>query len=153
MAAQKFSSLPIYSLRLVKDKTLKYPLFQVDSSNIAAQVFQAYLQDRATEHVAVLLLDGQNNFLGIVTVALGGISRTHVSARDVITPVIAGRANAFIVGHNHPSGEVSPSPEDKDFTDSVKKAGELMGCTLLDHIIVSSGLNKAYYSFLDSGIL
>lgn len=150
MVLKRFKSLPVYRLKLVKDRRVKYP-FQVNNNAQASAVFLSYLGGEATEHLAVLLLDGQYNFLGISTVAIGGLAGITLHVRSIFAHVITGRAHSFIVGHNHPSGDPSPSDMDISFTRDMKEASHIMGIEMLDHIIVSSGLNKNTYSFLANG--
>ena len=150
---QEYSMVPCYQLRVVKESVLKVPMFKVEDHMRAGEVFHAYLHDRPSEFLAVLLLDGQSNYLGIGTVAIGGLAEVKANVRDVMSHVIAGRAHAFILGHNHPSGDPTPSMKDLEFTQAVKEGAKILGCTMLDHIIVSSGMNKAIFSFLDSHIL
>ena len=64
-----------------------------------------------------------------------------------------GRASAFILAHNHPSGNVTPSPEDIAFTVKMKAGAELIGIPLIDHVIISSGLRPGAMSFLNNGLL
>ena len=70
--------------------------------------------------------------------------------REVFTDTITDRASAIIVAHNHPAGELIPSPEDIEITARLKVAGDTFGIRLLDHIIFN---RKGYYSFLEKGEL
>ncbi len=146
--------LPIYRLQLLKEGNLEYPdLDSIGDSRVASEIFHNYLSDRAQEHVAVLLIDGAGHYLGITTVSIGGISSANVFPRDVFSPIIAGRASGFILGHNHPSNDVTPSIQDIEFTKRLFEASNIIGIPFLDHIIVSSGQNKAYYSFKDKSTI
>lgn len=146
---QQYSILPIYSLKLVKEKSVKYPVNQVANAVLGAEVARAYLQDKDCEYLAVILLDASSNMIGISTVSIGTISRMQCAVRDIFKAAIVGRANAVIVCHNHPSGDTTPSQEDRIFTQSIVRASAIMSIPLLDHIIVSSGVNNRYYSFLE----
>lgn len=148
-----YSRVPVYSLKLIKERGLRYPLSKLDSPNNATSALRAYLQDKDCEHLAVLMVDGHNNFLGLTTVAIGGISGLKAGVRDVFKAAIAGRASAIILGHNHPSGDPSPSSEDILFTRKVQEGSEVLGIPLLDHIIISSGMNLDNFSFLVNGLL
>lgn len=145
--SQAYDMLSVYSLQVVKERGLKYPTNKVRDQNEAASVMNEYLKDRSCEHLAIILLDGQNNMIGISTITIGELSGLSCSIRSVFEHVIGGRANAFVLGHNHPSGNVNPSPEDIIFTKNLIKACGIMGVPCLDHIIVSSGLNDDVYSF------
>jgi DNA repair protein RadC len=73
-------------------------------------------------------------------------NKTQVHPRQVFAEVLADRAGAVIVAHNHPSGNVEPSTEDMGITNQFKSAGGILGIKLLDHIIFN---RTGYYSFLE----
>lgn len=147
MSATTYNMLPTFSLKAVRERGLKYPLSICSHQMEAVSILKAYLWDKETEHLVVLLLDQQNNFLGLSTVAIGGIAGVHTQCRDIYKAAILFRAAAIILSHNHPSGCVDPSPQDIDFTRQAVKAGKVLGIPIHDHIIVSSGKEFSYYSF------
>jgi DNA repair protein RadC len=149
----QYSTVPRYSLKLVKEKGIRYPLNKVSSSESAELVLRTYLEDRDCEHMVMLMVDGQNNMIGVHTIAIGGISGVHTSIRDCLKHAIAGRAHAFILGHNHPSGDPNPSQEDIDFTFKLKEAADIIGIPCVDHIIVSSGITSRSFSFFQNKML
>lgn len=102
------------------------------------------------EFFGVLCLDARQQPIGFVTVSLGGIASAAVDIRIVLKPPLLTNASAFIVTHNHPSGDPSPSPEDVALTERISKAAQTMGLRLLDHVIVT---DTQSFSFLDSGLL
>ena len=73
---------------------------------------------------------------------------TLVHPREVYADALTDRAAALVVAHNHPSGKVDPSPEDREVTSRLMAAGETLGIRLLDHVIFSL---EGYYSFLEHG--
>lgn len=147
-----YTTIPIFTLRVVREPSVRYAYPTVGNHTAASAALQAVLQDRATEHLCALMLDGKHNNLGVAMVAQGGIHGLHVQVRDVLTPVLLHRAAAFILAHNHPSGDTEPSPEDMAFTQSCYKLAKELGCPMLDHIIISSGINRGEsYSFMDHG--
>jgi DNA repair protein RadC len=89
------------------------------------------------EELWVLLLDGRNGLRAARRVAVGGIHGLHVSVRDVLRIALREAASAFILVHNHPSGDPTPSREDETFTRAVTEGARLVGCPLLDHVIVA----------------
>jgi DNA repair protein RadC len=89
------------------------------------------------EELWVLLLDGQNGLRAARRVASGGIHGLHVSVRDVLRIALREAASGFILVHNHPSGDPTPSREDETFTRAVTEGAKLVGCPLLDHVIVA----------------
>ena len=149
----KYSTIPRYSLKLVKEKSIRYPLNRVMNSNQAEVVARAYLEDKDCEHLIMLMLDNQNNLIGVHTVAIGGISGLQVAISDMYRHAIAARAHAWICSHNHPSGDVNPSQMDIDLTVRLHETGKLLGIPIVDHLIVSSGLNPGVYSFFQHRLI
>lgn len=146
-------TLSVFSLKLSKDSDIKFAIDTIDYAEQAAIAMRAYLEDRDREYVAIIMLDGQNNMIGISTISIGGIAGASANARDVLKIAILCNASGIILGHNHPSGSLEPSFEDIVFTRSVKDGCELMGITLLDHIIVSSSFKPGAMSFASKGLL
>ena len=99
-----------------------------------------------------MMLDRQNQLIGINTVSIGSLSTSIVHPREVWKPAILSNATAVIFGHNHPSGEPTPSTEDKELTKLLVGGGKLLGISVLDHIIIGDGTDQ-YFSFADEGML
>jgi DNA repair protein RadC len=89
------------------------------------------------EELWVLLLDGRNGLRATRRVASGGIHGLHVSVRDVLRIALREAASAFILVHNHPSGDPTASSHDETFTRAMTEGAKLVGCPLLDHVIVA----------------
>jgi len=89
------------------------------------------------EELWVLALDGRHGLRAARRVASGGIHGLHVSARDVLRVVLREAASAFVLVHNHPSGDPAPSDEDLAFTECVAEAAAVVGTPLLDHVIIA----------------
>ena len=83
----------------------------------------------------VVMLNGAHEVLGTFVATVGLLNRTIVHPREVYAPAIKERAAAIAIAHNHPSGNVTPSEEDKDVTIRIKKAGDILGIKLLDHVM------------------
>lgn len=90
------------------------------------------------EELWVLALDGRARIRGMRCVARGGLHGVGSRPADVLRAALRLGASAFILVHNHPSGDPTPSPEDVSFTDSVAGAALVVGVPLLDHVVVSS---------------
>jgi DNA repair protein RadC len=88
------------------------------------------------EHFIVIHLDSQNHLIARETVAIGGLNTAHVPTREVFKGAVLNGSAALILVHNHPSGDPKPSRNDYEFTRRLKRAGALMGITILDHIII-----------------
>lgn len=102
------------------------------------------------EQFKVLLLDQQNNCLGISTVATGGISACIADLRLVFALAIKAKATGIIISHNHPSGNMKFSEQDKILTSRFREAGKTLDIPVLDHIVVGK---DEYLSMADSGPL
>lgn len=148
-----YNVIPMYQLKSVRERGVRYPRSTCSNENDAVSILQTYLWEKDCEHLVSLLLDGQNNFIGMTLVAKGGIHGLHVGVRDVFKLALLHNAHAIIMSHNHPSGNVEPSSEDLVFTKACIQAGTNLGCPILDHIIISSGIEKGHYSFLSHGII
>jgi len=106
--------------------------------------------DRKQEHFLCVSLNGAHEVQSVRVVSIGLVNRTIVHPREVFADPLTDRAAAVVVAHNHPSGRVEPSLEDRDVTRRLRQAGETLGLRLLDHVIFST---KGYYSFLEHGEL
>ncbi len=105
-----------------------------------------HLADRKQEHFICISLNGANEVIAVRTVSVGLVNQTQVHPREVFADPITDRAAAVIVAHNHPSGSLSPSSEDKEITRRLREAGTILGIKLLDHIIFNQ---KGYFSFVE----
>ena len=102
------------------------------------------------EEFKVLLLNRSNTVLGIYPMSKGGVSGTVVDAKLVFSVALKCNASSIIIAHNHPSGGLTPSEGDKKITEKLKKAGQYLDVTLLDHLIITK---DDFYSFSDNGLL
>ncbi len=107
--------------------------------------------DRLQEYFLCLSLNGAHEVIKTRVVSVGLLNRALVHPREVFADPIIDRAAAVIIAHNHPSGNVEPSMEDREVTIRIKAAGETLGVELLDHVVFSS--TGLYYSFLENGEL
>lgn len=102
------------------------------------------------ERFVAIALDAKNRPVAEVEVARGGLSACPVSPADVFRALLREAAAGVVFVHNHPSGEPSPSREDLALTERLRRAGELLGVHVLDHVIIG---REGYFSFLDAGLL
>lgn len=106
--------------------------------------FHPRLRGEGRESFHVLLLDGRHRLLGEQAVSVGTLTASLVHPREVFREAIRGAAAAILLVHNHPSGDPSPSGEDRSVTTRLVAAGALLGIQVVDHVIVSAG---GHYSF------
>lgn len=128
-----------------KDEKVK-----VTSSSIAYEVVNKRLWDLPHEEFWILLLNRANQVIREECISKGGVSGTVVDIRIVCKSAIENYASGIILAHNHPSGQIQPSMEDKNITKKLRDALGYFDIKLLDHIIVGDG---KFFSFNDEGIL
>lgn len=104
------------------------------------------------EQFVVLYLNRANLVLGAHQVFTGGLTGTVADVRIILGVALKSMACGMIISHNHPSGLLTPSATDKELTERIKQAGELMDIKLLDHIIVSPA-EGSFFSFAQEGLL
>jgi DNA repair protein RadC len=120
------------------------------SSPAEAYALVRDLRRARKEHLVSLYLDAQNRLICRETVSIGSLNTTRTHPREVLQPAIVNSALAFILVHNHPSGSLDPSRDDVEFTRTMARAGDLMGISLYDHLIVS---RRGYVSLKERGLL
>ena len=143
--------IPIYHIKLVREGRQPVERKRVKGPQDAAEVLRAFLADTDREHFVALLLDAKNQLIGIHTVAIGSLDTCVVHPREVFKAGILANAASVILAHNHPSGDPTPSPEDRAVTRQLVDAGQMLGIDVHDHVIVGEG--SLYCSFLEAGFL
>ncbi len=104
---------------------------------------------RMQEHFLSVCLNGAHEVLSVNVCSIGLVNRTLVHPREVFGEAVRQRATAILVAHNHPSGNLEPSMEDKDVTRRLKQAGDILGIKVLDHLIFSE---EGYLSMLEGNL-
>lgn len=136
----------------VKYHTKNKPKKSIACSNDIYKTIKTWFDD-CMEHrerfIAVSLNRG-NKIIGIQNVGEGGTSSCIVDKKIVAQGAILSNASAVILAHNHPSGQLKPSENDKKITNEIKEGLKLFGIQVLDHLIVTE---DSFYSFADEGIL
>ncbi|MDM7997588.1 MAG: DNA repair protein RadC [Acidobacteriota bacterium] len=102
------------------------------------------------EHFFSLHLNSKNQLIREVLVSIGSLSTSVVHPREVFAPAVRDSSAALVFMHNHPSGDPTPSREDKECTQRLIHAGQILGIRVLDHIVLG---HNDYYSFADAGLL
>jgi len=128
---------------LVKEQTYAYSTDEtiIDSPEKAANIIESLwdASNLAQEHFWLLALDGARKVTGAFTVTIGTLMSSLVHPREVFQRALLAGAASIIVAHNHPSGSMDISDQDREVTKRLKKAGELLGIRLDDHIICGGG--------------
>ena len=115
----------------------------IDSPGAAAAVLSQDLMWQNQEKFAVLLLDVKNRLIGTQVITIGTATETLAPPREIFREVIRHGATRVVVAHNHPSGNVEPSPQDIELTRQLLAGAQLLGIPLLDHLILGDGNHQS----------
>jgi DNA repair protein RadC/antirestriction protein ArdC len=145
---QAFLDLYRMSSSLTREKPI------LSSPTIAAGYMHSVInQVHDKESLVVAFLNTKNRVIDYEQVSIGTINSSVIHPREVFRNAILNKAVSVLLCHNHPSGDLTPSPEDLAVTKSLKEAGEMLGIPVVDHIIIT-GLNRQdVYSFRAQGVL
>lgn len=123
---------------------------KISSAQDVVNMILPQVRDLKTEVSKIIFLDSDNQIIDISDTATGTVNQALPIIREIIHTALQKYAAAIVCVHNHPSGNTSPSLEDKKFTQELAAAGKLMGIKVLDHIIIG---NDTFYSFANDGML
>jgi DNA repair protein RadC len=107
----------------------------IHSPGDAAQILMPMLAHREQEYLLSMLLDTRNRMMDVAEIYHGSINASLIRVGEVFKPALQRNATSLLVGHNHPSGEPSPSPEDVAVTRAIVQAGKLLDVNVVDHIV------------------
>lgn len=145
-----------FTLQEVKVTYTRPPLSKmtkVRSSNDVERVLRKHIDPSQLDYKEffwIMLMSNSFHVLGIAKISEGTTTATQVNVKEVFQILLKTNAVSFILVHNHPSGNLTPSEADLTLTRRIKVLAELMDVKLLDHVILSS---EGYYSFADEGTL
>lgn len=126
---------------------------KISSSKNSYEIFiQGWEQGKIEllEQFKVMLLNRNNRVLGIANVSQGGVSGTFVDPKIIFGIALKGNASSIVLCHNHPSGNLRPSPEDIRITKKLTQCGLFLDLPIFDHLIIT---NQRYFSFADEGLI
>jgi DNA repair protein RadC len=123
---------------------------KISKSQDAFEIFHSLMGDLPYEEFWLLLLNRANRVVRKVKISEGGVSGTVVDPKKIFQICLEQHATSIILGHNHPSGTITPSEADNKITKKIKDCGLLLDVAVLDHIIVG---DDRFYSFADEGTL
>ena len=109
----------------------------VDSAAAIADLVSPLLARERREKVVVLVADAANRVLRVVPVATGGLDSSPLPVREVLQAVLRYDGRAFALAHNHPSGDPTPSVQDREATDAAGRAADAVGLRFLDHVVIA----------------
>nr|WP_274377130.1 DNA repair protein RadC [Desulfofalx alkaliphila] len=111
----------------------------INSPDDAAALVMDEMHHLDREHFCAILLNTKNHVLAVETISVGTLSSSLVHPREVFKIAIKKSAAGMILLHNHPSGDPSPSKEDIAITKRIMESGEILGVSVLDHLIIGDG--------------
>ena len=144
-----------YRIALVKDRRVAFEPCQLVNSQQSQPLIKKLIESQGQpdrEQFCVILLNSKNEIIGLNIVSTGDLSSAKVHPREVLKPAILSNSAAMILCHNHPSGNLSPSPEDIAITAIIVQASKIMGIQVHEHLIISMHDDR-YFSFADHGII
>jgi DNA repair protein RadC len=120
----------------------------------AAVLTSALLANATVEKVLALHLTTRHDLIGVHVVSTGTLDSSLVHPRDVLKAACLSNAAGLLLVHNHPSGDPTPSADDRALVARLRAAGDLLGVELVDALIVTDPVNGLqYFSFREAGML
>ena len=123
---------------------------KITSAKDIVNIVMPQLRDLKTEVFKVVFLNTDNRIIDISNTAVGTIDEAFPIVREIIHAALQKFAKSIICVHNHPSANITPSAQDKEFTKELSDAGKSLDIKVLDHVIIGDG---QYYSFADEGLI
>lgn len=136
---------------LVKEVAFNYDMPNVTNPKYAVKLMNDVfnLANKTEEYVFMVALNTKGKVLGVFEISHGIINASLVQPREILMRSLLINASSMIIAHNHPSGDTTPSNDDKNIKERIKSAGAIIGIDLLDFIIVGDN----YYSFKENSLL
>lgn len=137
---------PASALRVVAARALAHRTVDagvkgevIDSADAAARVLRPFFAHLEREEVKIALLSRKHRLLAVVDVYAGNVAGASVRIGELFTEAIRRQAPALVIGHNHPSGDPTPSADDMRTTRDAVAAGRLLGIDVVDHVVFGAG--------------
>ena len=123
---------------------------KMETSQCFVEHYKPFMKNLKKEIVKLVLLNPKLFVIKDLTISEGSLNASIMHPREVMIPAIRESAASFVVIHNHPSGDPSPSQQDMEITHRLNKTGQIIGIKMVDHIIIG---DNEYFSFSDEGLL
>ena len=150
--ASKLAAAFELGTRVAREQLHAVPL---DTPELIHEFFAPQLRHLTQEQVVVAVLDSRLRHIGTNIVSVGTVNESSAHPREILRPVITRGAHGFVLIHNHPSGDPSPSRADETVTRRLIEAANLMQVVFLDHVIIGrpSPGREPYFSFREAGLV
>lgn len=139
--------VPLVRMSMVKEREIPYAAEKINEPEKVVKLAQHILRGADREHLLVISVDSKCRPLAVEIVSIGTVNATLAEPREIFKHAILANAAAVILVHNHPSGDCTPSREDRHLTKRMGKAGRLIGIPVADHVIIGDG----FFSFNRDG--
>lgn len=147
-AMQMIAALEVGRRRSIEFDTTE----KITDCKDVVNVLYRHVADVQVESFWCIYLSNANKIVATRSISTGGLTGVAVDVRVVIRYALTYNATGIILAHNHPSGNVFPSDQDKSLTEKLLKAATLMDIRMVDHVILTSDPRK-YYSFVENGLI
>lgn len=150
--ASKLAAAFELGTRVAREQLKQIPL---DTPELIHEYFGPQMRHLAQEQVVVAVLDARLRHMGTTVASVGTASESTAHPREILKPVITRGGHGFVLIHNHPSGDPSPSRADEIITRRLVDAANLMQLQFLDHVIIGRPFpgRTPYYSFREAGLI
>ena len=150
--ASKLAAAFELGCRVAREQMRSTPL---DTPELIYEFFGPQLRHLPQEQVVVAVVDARLRHMGTTVASVGTVSESSAHPREILRPVITRGGHGFVLIHNHPSGDPSPSRADETITRRLVEAATLMQVHFLDHVIIGrpSAGRSGYYSFREAGLV
>lgn len=132
--------------RLVKEESFTYDA-KITGPDDVEKIARFFLEDKAEEYVIAIALNSVGDVVAVHEISHGTISASMVNPGEILKRILLNNASSFVIAHNHPSGNCNPSSDDNKVTERAKKAAEIIGVKMLDHLIIGD----TSYSYANNG--
>ena len=129
----------LYKIRRAKDYLVNEDALKIESPNTIGDAYKEYFDRLDREHFEIVHLNRKNFIVGREVISIGSSSSSIVHPREVFKGAIMNSSECIILMHNHPSGDLTPSAEDRSITRRLIEAGDILEIKVLDHIIFGGG--------------
>lgn len=138
----------IIRLQMVKESRILYGMNRLSQPGEAVEMVRPLFAMADREIMLVMSLNTKLEPMALEIAAVGGLNVCSVDIRDIFKHALLNNSAFVLCFHNHPTGDPEPNYEDRQITDRIQKAGEILGIRLIDHIIVGE---DGFYSFREHG--
>ena len=151
MQAEGLTKIDIVKIQMVRDGTIEYGKKPIKNPQDLVELGLKFLKNADREMFLLVCLNTKNFVNCIHLIAIGTLDRAVISGREVMKTALLANAASVAFIHNHPSGDVQPSPEDVHLTKTLASCSDLFDIRVLDHVIVAD--DGKYQSFVEKQLL